>query len=141
MKTRRHGRVAKTHTIPYGTLAGASEELRVAYYYFGYKNDDDLPPLPVVEPDPIDCYDPIEDVDERVDKMLQCFSVLWPREKQLLAMRFIHEFTLEECGMHMQVTRERIRQLEARMLRRIRDEYKRKERKHEHRLRTTRHGA
>lgn len=138
--SRPYGKILKTHTIPYGTLAGASEELRVAYYYFGYKNDDDLPPLPVVEPDPIDYYDPIEDVDERVDKLLQCIGVLRPRDKQLLAMRFIHEFTLEECGMHMQVTRERIRQLEARALRMLKNEYRRKEMENDRRIRTTRHG-
>ena len=125
--SRPYGKILRTHTIPYGTLAGVSEEIRSAYYYFGYKNDDDLPPLPVVEPDPIDYYDPIEDVDERIDKLLQCIGVLRPRDKQLLAMRFIHEFTLEECGMHMQVTRERIRQLEARALRMLKNEYRRKE--------------
>ena len=138
--SRPYGKILKTHTIPYGTLAGASEELRAAYYYFGYKNDDDLPPLPVVEPDPIDYYDPIEDVDERVDKMLQCIGVLRPRDKQLLAMRFIHEFTLRECGMHMQVTQERIRQLEARALRMLKNEYRRKEMENDKRIRTTRHG-
>ena len=138
--SRPYGKILKTHTIPYGTLAGASEEIRSAYYYFGYKNDDDLPPLPVVEPDPIDYYDPIEDVDERVDKMLQCIGVLRPRDKQLLAMRFIHEFTLRECGIHMQVTQERIRQLEARALRMLKNEYRRKEMENDKRIRTTRHG-
>lgn len=132
MTTRRYGRIAKTHTIPYGTLAGAPDELRIAYYYYGYKNDDDLPPLPVVEPDPIDYYDP-NDTDPRLDTLLACVSepdLLTSRERQLMTMRFLQEMTLEECGTYMQVTRERIRQIEAKMLRKLKRAYWHKERRY-----------
>ena len=39
-------KIYRGHTIPYGTLADASYEVKQAFYYHGYKNDDDLPELP-----------------------------------------------------------------------------------------------
>lgn len=115
----RFGETCKGHTIPYGTLSAVTGELRKAYYTYGYKNDEDMPPLPVVAPDPIQDYDPDEEPHEMMGWMLGAVSKLTRREQLIIAMRFLHDMTLEECGVHMDVTRERIRQIEARALRRI----------------------
>ena len=116
----RRGETCKGHTIPYGTLSEAPYELRRAYYYLNYKDDSDMPPLPVIEPDPIQDYDPNEEPHEMMGWMLGAVSKLTRREQLIIAMRFLHDMTLEECGVHMDVTRERIRQIEAKALRRIR---------------------
>jgi RNA polymerase primary sigma factor len=51
-------------------------------------------------------------------------ATLLPRERQILQLRFgLHDgrpHTLEEVGKNMRVTRERIRQLEVRALRKLR---------------------
>ena len=56
--------------------------------------------------------------------MLQELSGLPPREQEVLKMRFGlddgYSLTLEEVGLYFNVTRERIRQIEAKALRRLR---------------------
>ena len=52
-------------------------------------------------------------------------QTLTPREEKVIKMRFRHrqdgsEHTLEEVGQHFAVTRERIRQIEAKALRKLR---------------------
>ena len=42
----RYGKISKGQRVPYGALAGASPELLQAYYYYGYRNDENLPELP-----------------------------------------------------------------------------------------------
>ncbi|MBZ7707514.1 MZA anti-phage system associated sigma-70 family RNA polymerase sigma factor MzaA [Klebsiella oxytoca] len=58
---------------------------------------------------------------ERVSLVLE---TLLPREKQIIKMRFgigmTQDFTLEEVGKQFEVTRERIRQIEAKALRKLR---------------------
>ena len=139
----RFGETCKGHTIPYGTLSNAPLALRKAYYTYGYKDDADLPPMPDVGPDPIQDYDPNEEPHEMMGWMLGAVSKLTRREQLIIAMRFLHDMTLEECGIHMDVTRERIRQIEARALRRIKrlamdmerlDERRRKERTYDYRM-------
>lgn len=114
----RLGETCKGHTIPYGTLSNAPLALRSAYYRHYYKDDEDMPPLPVVEPDPIQDYDP-DDEDERLHWVMYAVQQLTRREQQVIAMRFLRDMTLEECGVCLDVTRERIRQIEARALRRL----------------------
>ena len=46
-------------------------------------------------------------------------SSLTPKEHQALVMRFWHEMTLEEVGKAFNVTRERLRQIEAKALRKL----------------------
>jgi RNA polymerase sigma factor (sigma-70 family) len=127
---RRYGHVYRGHTIPYGTLADASYELRQAYYAYGVKDDADWPELPVLEPDPVE-VDPYEavyrhDVARLVEETLE---TLTPREARVLRMRFgiglNTDYTLDEVGQVFDVTRERIRQIEAKALRKLKHPYRR----------------
>ena len=58
------------------------------------------------------------------EQVRSALSVLTERERQVLEMRFGlrdgKDYTLEEVGRHFQVTRERIRQIEAKALRKLR---------------------
>ncbi len=58
------------------------------------------------------------------EQVQNALSVLTERERQVLEMRFGlrdgKDYTLEEVGRHFQVTRERIRQIEAKALRKLR---------------------
>ncbi|NOR90191.1 MAG: RNA polymerase sigma factor RpoD, partial [Anaerolineales bacterium] len=58
------------------------------------------------------------------EQVQSALSVLTERERQVLEMRFGlsdgKDYTLEEVGKHFQVTRERIRQIEAKALRKLR---------------------
>jgi RNA polymerase sigma factor (sigma-70 family) len=121
---RPYGKVLSGHTIPYGTLAEASYELRKAYYYGGYLHDEDLPELPVWEPDDV-VIDPLEVVHQKDIARLveEVIDTLTPREAKVLRLRFgiglAQDYTLEEVGIRFDVTRERIRQIEAKALRKM----------------------
>src|SRR5690606_33340013 len=58
------------------------------------------------------------------DDLLAVLDTLKPREKEVLMLRFGlvggREYTLEEVGRRFNVTRERIRQIEAKALRKLR---------------------
>ena len=62
-----------------------------------------------------------QDLSEQVKRALGTLS---PKEKEILRLRFgigeESEHTLEEVGRHFSVTRERIRQIEAKALRKLR---------------------
>ncbi len=72
------------------------------------------------------CIDPQDlAIDQELkERMHEVLATLSPREEQVLRMRFgigeRSEHTLEEVGRDFEVTRERIRQVEARALRRLR---------------------
>lgn len=51
----------------------------------------------------------------------QSVSQLTDREQKVLEMRFVHDLTYEQCGYRFGVTRERIRQVEAKALRKLRN--------------------
>lgn len=129
-RDRRYGRVNKGDQIPYGTLAGASYELRQAYYANGYLHDKDFPELPVLEPEVVE-VDPEEVVlqTERVRILAEMLDTLTPREARVLRMRFgigmTCDYTLEEVGIRFDVTRERIRQIEAKALRKLKQPLRR----------------
>jgi hypothetical protein len=121
--SRPYGKVFKGHTIPYGTLVGASDELRLAYYSYGYLRDQDFPELPCPAPDYHEYIDPEEELfkKEMVTVVADVLDTLAPRIIRVLRMRFGIEldcdYTLEEVGKTLDVTKERIRQIEAKGLR------------------------
>jgi RNA polymerase sigma factor (sigma-70 family) len=131
IKTKRHGKVQINGTIPYGTLANASPELRIAYYYYGYKNDDQMPPLPCPPPnldEPYIC--PEEELlkKEMAQLIGDILDGLTPMEAKTLRLRHgmssNYEMTLEEIGVAFRLTRERIRQIEAKAIRKLKNPYR-----------------
>lgn len=121
----RYGTINKGTTIPYGTMVGASKELRETYYYFGYKEDSMMPELPC----PPYEEEQYADSDYEIYKIelaahvRDMLDTLTPREAKVLRMRFGIEldcdYTLEEVGKRFDVTKERIRQIEAKALRKM----------------------
>ena len=121
---RPYGKINKGHTIPYGTLVGASPELKQAYYSHGYLRDEDMPELPCV-PLEGECVDPGEELFKKdVARLIEeALDDITPRQRKVLCLRFgigvTQEYTLEEIGTVFDVTRECIRQIEAKAIRRI----------------------
>lgn len=114
---RPYGKVRKLDTIPYGTLVGASQELRAAFYTYGCRHDVDLPPLPEVDT-PWPDYD-LRDVETRLDaqrladllRQAADNHTIQHRRFQVLFMYNVLDMTLEEIGDSMGITRERVRQI------------------------------
>jgi RNA polymerase sigma factor (sigma-70 family) len=124
-KNRPYGKINRGTTIPYGTLAGASQELIKVYYYHGYKEDSMLPEFPCLPYEEEPTIDPDEELckAQLAEHVRDMLDTLTPRESKVLRMRFGIEldcdYTLEEVGNRFQVTRERIRQIEAKALRKM----------------------
>lgn len=121
VKHRRYGKVAKTHSLPYGALSGASQELKGVFYGFGYRRDEDIPELPAV---PVEFQEvPTPEDEASLNQMRRIIGDLLGhlslRDEQVLRMRYVGDLTLEEVGWCLGVTRERARQLEVRALRRL----------------------
>jgi RNA polymerase sigma factor (sigma-70 family) len=122
---RPYGKINKGHTIPYGTLAGVSQELKSAYYTHGYQHDEDMPELPCPPQEDEECVDLEEEVYKKdvVRLIEEALDDVTPRQKKVLCLRFgigvTQEYTLEEIGAVFGVTRECIRQIEAKAIRRI----------------------
>lgn len=118
----RYGKATKGDTLPYGTLARASKELRDTYYRYGYFHDTDFPDLPedIREFPEFDLEETLHQND--LSRLLnELLDTLGRREATVLRMRFgikaTHDYTIEEIGMQFNVTSERIRQIEAKALR------------------------
>lgn len=79
--------------------------------------------LPVDEQSYLPDFSEIEQqsVKRLVDSAL---STLSDYEQKVIRMRFYDEMTLDECGKQFGVTRERIREIESRALRKLRNPYK-----------------
>jgi RNA polymerase sigma factor (sigma-70 family) len=122
---RPYGKINKGTTIPYGTLADASQELIKVYYYHGYKEDSMLPEFPCLPYEEEPTIDPDEELckAQLAEHVKEILDTLTPRESKVLRMRFGIEldadFTLEEVGKALYVTKERIRQIEAKALRKM----------------------
>ncbi len=122
---RPYGKINKGTSIPYGTLAGASQELIKVYYYFGYKEDSMLPELPCPPYEDEPSIDPDEELykKELSEYMQEMLDSLTPRESKVLRLRFgiglDSDYTLEEVGFALRVTKERIRQIEAKAMRKM----------------------
>jgi RNA polymerase sigma factor (sigma-70 family) len=56
----------------------------------------------------------------RTDVLNEMVKTLSEREEAVISMRFVHEMTLDEVGAELCVSRERVRQIEARSLRKLR---------------------
>ena len=115
-------RIVRGRTIPYGTLVGASPELKNAYYTYGYLHDEDMPELPCV-PMEWECVDPGEklftkDVVRLIELILEDVT---PRQRKVLCLRFgiglTQEYTLDEIGAMFNLSGPRIRQIEIDALR------------------------
>ena len=126
---KQHGKVYEGHTIPYGTFVGASDELKKVYYTHGYMRDEDLPELPC-PPVEGEYVDPEEEMHkkEMVRVVEEVLDTLTPRAKKILCLRYgiglTQDYTLEEVGLRFDVTRERIRQIEAKALRHMKHPYR-----------------
>ena len=122
---RPYGKINKGHTIPYGSMVGASDELRSVYYNYGYKEDSMLPEFPCLPYEEETYYDSEDKVykKELAEHVRNMLDTLTPRESKVLRMRFGIEldcdYTLEEVGRTLDVTRERIRQIEAKAMRKM----------------------
>jgi flagellar biosynthesis GTPase FlhF len=123
---RPYGKILKGQTIPYGTLVGVSEELRLTYYTYGYKEDSMLPELPCPPTEYQEHVSPEEELfkKEMVGVVGEVLGSLTRREAKVLFVRFgiglPQDYTLEEVGVMFGVTRERIRQIESKALRKLR---------------------
>ena len=122
---RPYGKVLKGHTAPYGIFVGASDELKKVYYTHGYLRDEDIPELPCPPYEYKEYVDPEEELfkKDRVRVVEEMLETLTPRESKILCMRFgiglMQDYTLEEVGVRFDVTRERIRQIEAKAVRKM----------------------
>ena len=115
-------RAVRGRTIPYGTLAGASAELKQAYYSHGYLHDEDMPELPCV-PLEGECVDPGEELSKKdVVRLIEAvLEDVTPKQKAVLCLRFgiglTQEYTLDEIGAMFDLSGNRIRQIEGTALR------------------------
>jgi len=115
-------RAVRGRTIPYGTLVGASAELKQAYYSHGYLRDEDMPELPCV-PLEGECVDPGEELSKKdVVRLIEAvLEDVTPRQKAVLCLRFgiglTQEYTLDEIGAMFDLSGNRIRQIEGTALR------------------------
>lgn len=105
-------------------MSAEDSVIRSVYYYYGYRHDEDMPPLPHIELD-AQMVDPEEELIKKEEQayIKDLLDGLTRREAQVLRMRFgiglNHDMTLEEVGMTFDVSRERIRQIEAHALRKL----------------------
>ena len=115
-------RIVRGRTIPYGTLVGASPELKQAYYAYGYLHDEDMPELPCI-PLEGECVDPGEELSKKdVVRLIEAvLEAVTPRQKAVLCLRFgiglTQEYTLAEIGAMFNLSGNRIRQIEGTALR------------------------
>ena len=122
MIKRPYGKTVKGHTVPYGTLVGASKELLSAYYAHGYLRDEDMPELPCV-PLEGESVDPLEELfkKELIAVVQEVLETLTPRAIKVLQMRFgigvTRDYTQEEIGFMFDLSKTRISQIEAKALR------------------------
>ena len=115
-------RIVRGRTIPYGTLVGASAELKNAYYTYGYLHDEDMPELPCI-PLEGECVDPGEELSKKdVVRLIEAvLEDVTPRQRKVLCLRFgigvTQEYTLDEIGLVFNLSGNRIRQIEGTALR------------------------
>ena len=122
----RRGKVLRGQTIPYGTFTMSEEDsvVKHAYYYYGYRRDEDMPPLPHIESDD-QVVDPEEELWEKEKQayIKDLLDGLPTREAKVLRMRYgielDRDMSFEEVGTVFEVSRERIRQIENQAIRKL----------------------
>lgn len=123
----RRGQICNDHTIPYGTFTEANEAARHAYYNYGYRRDEDLPELPCMPTELAQEICPEEELFKKEMAFLvdDALNNLSPRCSKVLRMRFgigmSSDYTLEEVGKAFEVTRERVRQVQTKGMRLLKD--------------------
>ena len=123
--TRPYGRTLTGHSIPYGTLANASQELISAYYSHGYQRDEDMPELPCPPQENEEWVDPSEELGKKdVVRLIEAvLEDVTPRQRTILCLRFgiglAQEYTLEEIGAMYDLSSTRISQIEGKAIRHI----------------------
>jgi len=119
----KRGQINDGHTVPYGTFTQADSELRHAYYFYGYRRDEDMPALPCSLPELAEEICPEEEMfkKELVQIVQDAVSSLSPRVAKVLRMRFgidmNTDYSLEEVSRSFGVTKERIRQIQLKGMR------------------------
>jgi len=84
-----------------------------------YSKDEELPELPKLEPTPCFCTGLNSIENKEIFEFLYKEANLPGRERQVFYMRCVLEMTLQEVGDCLFVTKERIRQIEGKALRRL----------------------
>ena len=86
----RYGRVERNRFTPYGALATASQELKSAYYYYGWPRDEDMPELPQPKWDAESQATPEELVNEKqtAELIVAMLAALRPQQAKVLQLRF-----------------------------------------------------
>lgn len=120
----RYGRVEKGRFTPYGALVGVSQELRKTYYTYGYRDDADMPELPCPPVEEFEYDIEYEMWKKEIHTVIKALlDGLTPKEARVIRMRFGidmgSDYTLEEIAVRFDLTRERIRQIEAKALRKL----------------------
>ena len=116
-------RAVRGRTIPYGTLVGASAELKQAYYSHGYLHDEDMPELPCPLQEDEECVDPGEELfkKEMVGVVQEVLNDVPAKERKVVCLRFgiglTQEYTLDEIGLLFDLSGTRIRQIQMNALR------------------------
>lgn len=102
--------------VPHGTFNGAHYEVKRIWF-----QRDIEPELLSGEPIPNtpDESDPLRERDAKA-LLARLLERCTQREAAVLSMHYMHEMTLEEIGATLGVTRERVRQIEYKAMRRIR---------------------
>ena len=118
------GTVYRGHTLPYGTLVGASPELRKTYYTYCLEKE--LPDLPVIPTDGLTWYSDLglhlKADDGKFTRWAEAH--VSPRVFRVLYMRYTMDMTLEEIGNQLRLSKERIRQIENKAIRNLKTHFK-----------------
>jgi RNA polymerase primary sigma factor len=124
MRSGRWGKIAEGTKIPYGAFNNVAQEIRLAYYVWGYKNDRDLPELPYsFAAEEVELLENTVYRNEMASVLRICIDELTPREQKVIRMRYeidSDKLTLREVGELHGVSPERVRQIEYKALRKLR---------------------
>lgn len=115
--------VDKPRTSLYGKLNVKSLHPEVKALW--YSKDEELPELPIL-PTELSCHDHTDqyEIKQFSKNIWGLLDLLTFREKHVLVSRILYEHTLEKIGESLNLTRERIRQIEAKAIRKLRGHWR-----------------